>query len=412
MPNDRTGHVRWGSWDFDYAVAGFEGLSLLNATYRGRAAIGKFSMPVIRVKYLVNGGALDWRRPLGKGAGPYADRIRWKLGGDYGLQKISNRNNEYVGIQAYLMNGVQWLELSIYARIGAYHLCQCWQLSEDGWVAPRIWSKGLTINMDHWHHPYWRLDFDIDGPDNNLVHVRNFGQWSSYPREANDVKNGDPRAETAWYVRNEVTNQGAFVIPGDSDGVADGFSKIDMGVRRFNLDEESHPWRYKASPWGSWDWQFDTGGLQFLNNESVDKTDVVFWYVSHMTHHASDGNDHWHSSGPWIKFNYDAPAPRPSHDFGIYVKVQRNQMGNYTTVTGRGFTPGGPVVITFTGIPNRPQIQRNRTADGAGKFVLDERFAFTSRNPDDAFGKVDVFAFDVMTGLMTTYTVTSAYWVP
>jgi hypothetical protein len=181
MPDTKTGHIHWGSWDFDYDVSGFEGLSLLNGTYRGRTAIGKFSMPSIRVRYLVDGGPLDWRRPLGKGAGPYADRLRWKLGGKYGLQRISSRGNEYVGLHTYVFAGAQWLEICIYGRIGAYHIARQWHLSEDGWVAPRVWSKGLTINMGHWHHPYWRLGFDIGGASPNRVFVRRSGGWSHYP---------------------------------------------------------------------------------------------------------------------------------------------------------------------------------------------------------------------------------------
>jgi hypothetical protein len=34
-------------------------------------------------------------------------------------------------------------------------------------------------------------------------------------------------------VRNEQTFQGAFVIPSEKDGRADGFSSLDVGVRRF-----------------------------------------------------------------------------------------------------------------------------------------------------------------------------------
>ena len=62
MPNDRTGHIKWGSWSFDYAVGDHEGLSLLNGSYRGVRVIGKFSLPVIRVKYLVDGGRYDINR--------------------------------------------------------------------------------------------------------------------------------------------------------------------------------------------------------------------------------------------------------------------------------------------------------------------------------------------------------------
>lgn len=431
MPNTKTGHIHWGSWDFDYDVSGFEGLTLLNGTYRGRTAIGKFSMPAMRVKYLVDGGPLDWRRALGKGAGPYADRIRWKLDGDYGLQRIRNRNDEYVGFSTYILEGTQWISLSVYARIGAYHISQQWHLSEDGWILPRVWSKGLTINMDHWHHPYWRLDFDIDGPDSNSVYVHNSGSWTEYRREVNDTKDPDPRSDTYWYIRNGKTGQGAWVIPGRDDGHADEFSRLDVGVRRFVDREETAPWAYAPGlqpgiSWfggipglgvpipvirHNWDWQFDTGELGFLNDEDVSNTDVVLWYVAHMYHHAHEGDDHWGGAGPYIKLDFDAPAPQHQRDFGILVDVERNQIGNETTVRGRGYTPGASVVVTFQGIPNRGNITRYETADAQGRFTLTEPFRFSSTDHDDAFGTVHIYGFDVASGLMDTWSGSAGPWV-
>src|SRR5205823_1389507 len=140
-------------------------------------------------------------------------------------------------------------------------------------------------------------------------------------------------------------------------------------------------------------------------------TDIVLWYVSHMSHHAHLGGDHWHSSGPWIKFDFDVPPPRPPRDFGIIVDIKRTQTGNDTTVRGRGFTPGGSVVVIFDGVPHRTQIKRYRSADAMGKFTLTEPFEYSSQNRDDAFGKVDIYGFDVTTGLMDKHTVSAAYWV-
>lgn len=472
MPDTKTGHIHWGPWDFDYDVWGFEALCLLNGTFRGRKAFGKFSMPAIRVKYLCDGGFLDWKRQFGLGAGPYADRIFWKPADkkDYGLQRISNRGNQYVGFADSIVKGVKWMELCIYARIGAYHLAQQWHLSEDGWIAPRIWSKGLTINMDHWHHPYWRFDFDIDGTEPNRVWRFDVGKASSfYPREANDIKEttitltqpanpecdrirervGDLKDQiqdatgsqlhglaaqlkhaqdeldrcegravtvTQWYVRNEKTGAVAWVIPSENDGWADSFSSLDVGIRRFHRDEEATPWVYKKGwsprfPLGTWNFQDDTGELGFLNGEDVSSTDIVFWYVSHMSHHAKEGADHWHWSGPWIKFNFDEPPPPPRHDFGMMVDIKRNLNANETIVRGRGFTPGGSVVVTFDGIPHREQMKRYLTADRSSKFTLTESFRFTSDNRDDAFGKVEICCFDVTTGLMDKQTVSAAYWV-
>jgi hypothetical protein len=154
---------------------------------------------------------------------------RWKLGGSHGLQKIANRGNE-------------------------------------------------------------RLDFDIDEAVNNRVYLRDNNSWRFYPKEANDLKN--PATNRVWFVRNERTGHGAWIMPTPDDGQADRFSGIDIGVRLYHAgSEEDHPW------------QFGTNGLGFLNGEYVRNSDIVFWYISHMFHRAREGGDHWHSTGPNIQIH-------------------------------------------------------------------------------------------------------------
>src|SRR5262249_30246891 len=128
------------------------------------------------------------------------------------------------------------------------------------------------------------LDFDIDEPGSNRVYHRDGGNWFWYPNEVNDVKN--PTVNRVWFVRNERTGHGVWVRPGPHDGMPDGFSRIDVGVRRFHDAEDRGWW------WGAW------GGLQYLDGESVDNTDLVFWYVGHLEHHAGEGGDAWHDCGP------------------------------------------------------------------------------------------------------------------
>src|SRR5262249_40014190 len=143
----------------------------------------KFSLPVIRVKYLNDD---SFFAPLfGGGAGPFADQINWKLGGDHGLQRKPVNNNEWIGmIEHDLAMLGTWLKVAIYARIGAYHIKQEWWLSDKGLILPRVWSKGLFTNVNHTHHPYWRLDFDVDGHENNRVWVEDSGTWHVYNSEA------------------------------------------------------------------------------------------------------------------------------------------------------------------------------------------------------------------------------------
>ncbi len=454
MPDSQSGHVNWGNghWDFDYSVSDSEGLSLLNGSFRGFRIIGKFSMPVIRVKYQTDGGWHDWRRPFGWGAGPYADQLRWKLGGTHGLQRISNRGNEYVAIYEFLVNGVRWLEMAIYARIGAYHIYQTWYLSEEGALQPHVWSKGLTINMDHDHHPYWRLDFDIDGPDHNRVWRFDADRgWRFYPREANDAKEttitlpnpphqcdkirervadlrdqiqgatgsllhglagkltqalnelarceGRVATQTNWYVRNERTFNGAWVVPGE-DGAPDGFSGIDMAVRLYRPDQDVG-------------WPFGVNGIGFSKGEPVDDNDIVFWYVAHMHHHAAEGGDAWHGAGPTIWVNVPPPPPLPLN-FSITLSKRRNQTGGELTVYGTGFTPMGQVKISYINIPRFIGIKPAAGvifADAAGKFKYTENFYCSSRNPDDAFLDVEVDALDMVAGLVAKATTPATIWV-
>jgi hypothetical protein len=398
MPNDRTGHIKWGSWSFDYSVSDAEGLSLSNGSYQGVRVIGKFSLPVIRVKYLIDGGPLDLLREFGLGAGPYADRLRWNLGGDHGLQKISNMGDQYVGIETFISGGTEWMEIAIYARIGPYHIAQQWYLSETGYILPRVWSKGLTINMDHTHHPYWRLDFDIDGADSNRVYGVDNKQWFSYAKEANDVKN--PATNRVWFVRNEKTGSGAWVIPGHNDGQADRFSGLDVGVRLFHVEEESNPW------------PFGIGGLRFPNGEDVSNSDIVFWYIAHMFHRSSEGGDAWNGCGPTIKFDLKIPTPPPPSDFRIIVRVQEDQEGGEIKVLGFGCTPGGAVEISFLRIPNRTgAVQGYGHADPQGQFVYHQFVRCTSQDPNDRLNDFDVYAFDVNSGNLVRGTASAKVWV-
>ena len=403
MPDLQSAHIDWylGHWKFDYSVSDSEGLSLLNGSYRGIPIIGKFSLPVIRVKYLVDGGWHDWRRPFGLGAGPYHDQIRWHLGGDHGLQRISGRgNNEYVLLNQSTIDGIRWLEIAVYARIGPYHIYQAWYLSEQGHVLPRIFSKGLTINMDHSHHPYWRLDFDIDGPEHNRVWVRDNGQWSFYPKEANDVKNS--KTERVWYVQNQETKHGAWILPGKDDGVPDNFSRIDIGVRLYHESEESFPW------------PFGVGGLGFLDNESVDDSDVVFWYISHMFHRASEGGDAWHSTGPTIQVDTTnlPPLPEPPRGFGIYVERRNGQLGGELIVHGSKYTPGGQVRIVIENVPNKyGPIEKSTVADGNGNFLWSDTFYCTANHLEGPFPDVVVSAIDITTELVSSYSIAPTIWV-
>ena len=366
MPDVRAGHVDWTDWSFDWAVSDHEGLALLGGTYQGVQVIGKLSLPVIRVKYLRDGGPLDAgsvaggiagagagaaaggaiggpggavagavigffagrETEFGLGAGPYSDQIYWKPTkalpsvldrNTYGLVRSVETNNEYVGLVEFTQDGVRWLRMNVYARIGAYHLLQEWYLSETGTIRARVGSKGVAINMEHTHHPYWRLDFDVDGPDNNRVYAVSNGNWSYYPNEANDKK--DTGADKHWVIRNEDTGRQVWIFP-SADAGADGFSTLDVAVRRFHRSEESTPW------------PFDKGELGFHDNEDVSYGDLVFWYVGHAYHRPGEHDDHFHFAD--LTIQVDLEGIQDSHSGYLAQSTWGQNRANFELLVPQG----------------------------------------------------------------------------
>lgn len=272
-----SGHIVWGSWRFDWEVKNDAGLGIRNVYFNNRKIIYKASMPVIRVKYDCC-------------CGPYADLISWSS-----LKKISNCGNEKVCTRSYTQGGRNWLEVGVYARIGAYHLYQAWYFSHDGWIRGKLWSKGLQCEVDHKHHPYWRMDFDIDGAGSDQVFVYDNNRpsegwgngWQKITNETNGTKNA--AIERKWFVRDNSTSNGVWIFPGALDEASDSFSTKDYAPRRYHSSEDV------AWIFGAW------GHLGYDDGENIEQKDIIFWYVGHMSHEEEDGADEWHSVGPWIK---------------------------------------------------------------------------------------------------------------
>ena len=328
------GHTSWGPWRFEWEVRDGAGISIRYVYYNNQLVFWKASLPVIRVKY-------DRR------CGPFADRIMWD-----NLVKISNCGDSKVCQQAFTVGGQQWLELGVYARIGSYHLYQSWYFSYDGYIDARMWSKGLQCEVDHDHHPYWRLDFDLNGASSDQVFVYDNNRpnegWGpglhKYPTELNDVKS--PATSRIWFVRDNPTGYGAWVYPGP-DGVVDGFSTKDAAPRLYHGSEDE-PW-----PFGAW------GHLGYNDGEDVAEEDIILWYVAHMHHAASGGGSQWHWAGPLFRLYPWPPLGIAGYDLlstsDRALAFDYNHDGNqdlflYRPGTGAAWVARSNGDGTFTGV--------------------------------------------------------------
>lgn len=311
----RSGHIDWGQWSFNWEVKDNAGLTIRNVTFKNELVLYKASNPVTRVKYVKDHCGwpfdnLSGQFPNCGGCGPYADHIDWAAiqptTDPFGIPVPGGGTPQKVHRASYQVGGVNWFEIGVFAEIGAYQLYQAWYLTEDGQIQVRMFSRGLSCYINHTHHVYWRMDFDINGAPFDQIFVWDGNRpnegwgpgWHKYTKELNDRKS--PSTGRVWFIRDNPTRHGAWLFPGEADGTSDGFSAEDIGARLYHYQEDE-PW-----PFNWW------GDLGYNNGEDIQEKDIVFWYVSHLFHDQSQGGAVWHSSGPTLVVERGGGGPQPA----------------------------------------------------------------------------------------------------
>lgn len=116
----------------------------------------------------------------------------------------------------------------------------------DGSFSPEMGfgnSNGTLNNTTHWHHNYWRLDFDIDGAANNQISVNDVLQDNEFTSLI--AQREGPHGERTFEVRNRFTGRGFRMFPGDNDYTIPanqsgrGFHNVDVLGTRYHAGEYS-----------------------------------------------------------------------------------------------------------------------------------------------------------------------------
>jgi hypothetical protein len=76
--------------------------------------------------------------------------------------------------------------------------------------------NGTYNNVTHWHHNYWRFEFDIEGNGANVVSTNGVDQTSEFSALRNPT-GGSAGGPTTWEVRNPVSGNGYRFVPGAND---------------------------------------------------------------------------------------------------------------------------------------------------------------------------------------------------
>jgi len=292
-----SGTTTFGNWDFSWGIgnANDEGLVLTNVRWKRTLVISKVSMPVVRVKYRGNGTS------IGSGCGPYSDRIH-----SGNIERLSGATSDVVA----RFFGNDLMEIAVLAEIGGYDLYQAYYFHKSGRFEPTLYSSGWSCRdfrseNDHKHHPYWRIDFDVDGIQNHVRHLRTLSTGTTY--------SADYLTESGFSVPSNTT---AIVWTVASSQFAN--PNFNRSVRVYapsneHSDTQGSPWfgfcprdievrQYRPSE--NVGWAFGAKGQlgYFDPPESTAGQDVVFWAIGHLTHLWSQddvNNPTWHSGG-WI----------------------------------------------------------------------------------------------------------------
>lgn len=284
-----SGSVSWNGWTFSYEVSGnYDGLSLKDVRFRDIPLIHKIALPVVRVFY------------DGNACGPFADR----LGGT--LSPIPWAGNATVARREFTLDGRQWYEIGIRDQIGDYDMYQVYYLSADGILDAHFYSKGMQCWVDHVHYPNWRIDFDVDGNTNDQIQSKTASGFAGRAIEFN--ANATDALDHGWRVRDSITGNfvdvlpgfSGFTIPNEPNEPVSGYANHTVFGRLFK-DAEDTGWTYGPNT-----------QVPYNNGETIDNSDLVFWYEAYMPHSAAEGSSLWHSTGIRLAVNGGfSPAPPP-----------------------------------------------------------------------------------------------------
>ncbi|HWM09024.1 MAG TPA: hypothetical protein VNO82_06760 [Solirubrobacteraceae bacterium] len=282
------------------------GVELRGVAYRGKRVLRRAHVPILNVRYGDDacGPYRDWQNEESRfkatGAAVAPGFRLCPQPAETILESRSDQGN-FAGVAVYV-DGEEVVLVSELAA-GWYRYVSRWRLHADGTIKARFGFDAVNnscVCHTHFHHAYWRLDFDIAGAGDDVVLEHNDpplaghdDNWHTLKHEVRRKRN--PARKRRWRVRTQGTNEGYVITPGAKDGEADGY-----GVGDF--------WALRHRPN-----QIDDGAVAtstraaldaFVNGESIVGTNVVVWYVGHFTHET--GHDHHaagggHIVGPTLK---------------------------------------------------------------------------------------------------------------
>lgn len=273
---------RWGS-----------GIELREIYYRGRLVLQRAHVPILNVDY------------IGDVCGPFRDHVNHENafavdGSEFadGFVRTADQpvtffetgrdEGDFWGVAVYQDDD----ELILVSELSAgwYRYASEFRFASDGSIRPSFKFDAVHNSCTceaHNHHVYWRFDFDVDGAPHDSMEVLTANGWRAVQSEEKFTRGASAQA---WRVRSSETARGFEIRPGPYDSTANEFGVADAWVLKYHTGEVDD-----SALGSSQIAKLDS----FRNGESVQSSDLVFWYAGHIMHdeeaedaaHAADDED-------------------------------------------------------------------------------------------------------------------------
>lgn len=283
----------WISPDNSSGIDG-SGLELRDVYFKGRRVLRRAGIPVLNVNYDPGGcGSLrDWQNGLAnfEADGALVPRYAEPAAPPQTMCRIPGTDvGDFQGVAAE--KKLKELVLTTQMQAGPYRYTQKWTFRLDGSIDAQIAFTALESPCNvkpHDHHAYWRLEFDIGGDGKDYAEEANprgsqgTPQWKRIFSETS--RRNDALVGGAWRVLSSSGHRGYEVASPPGFGVSNSWAVADFWVLKFHPEELDDGGARPGADGSGNAVQLN----RYLNRESVDGVNVVFW-VHAMDRHENSG---------------------------------------------------------------------------------------------------------------------------
>lgn len=194
-----------------------------------------------------------------------------------------------------------YVEMTMQYDASWYKYSSRFRFYADGSFEPEFGfgnSDGTNNGITHWHHNYWRLDFDVDGADNDIIQQDGVTQAVEFKTlRCDPTTPASCASERRWQVKDTVTGRGFELDPGDGDYVTPpnqsgrNFHKFDVFGTRYVANEYGDASSYSLGDCGMHDGNLVAdANPDDLDGAAGEGTDVVLYYRGGVRDKTADGN--------------------------------------------------------------------------------------------------------------------------